>query len=204
MLLLVLVLTTASLLAAAAYNTATVTNAATLKVSTTDDSLLALSPQAGHVGTNPFGWNTPYLNVGNKDGTARIDDGELAIDFSRGAGGYSTPDPGSGNHGVQPNSVYIWDNLFMVRNKTSETIDCEIAVSLTSLPAGVEVWMKDHNSATWLLVSSGAKVLKELAARNSADTDELYVDAKIVVSSSVSASTAIDYAGTMVVKGTAK
>jgi len=204
MLLLVLVLAVTSLLAAAAYNVATVTNAATIKVSTTDDSLLSLTPQVGTAAGNTYGWHSAYLNVGNKDGTARIDNGVLVLDFSRGAGGYSTAGtyatPGGGNHGVQPNSVYIWDNLFMIRNKTAELLTVELSADL-NLPDGVDVYMKAHESGTWVLVSGGLAVVKDLDARNGGDSDELYVDVKIEVASGVTDWNV--FQGTVVVKATA-
>lgn len=106
-LLLMLVLATASLLAAAAYNTATVTNAASLRIVNTEDALLSLVPSKGS---------------GNRDATVTIDDkGRLVFEFARGRGGKS--------FGVQPNSVYQWDHLFKVVNNTSESLDVTVEVT---------------------------------------------------------------------------
>ena len=106
LLLMVLVLATASLLAAAAYNTAVVTNAASMTVVETDDALLALTP-----GTDG-------------DQTARIINGQLVINFDRGmVGAYPTV---LGNRGLQPNSVYTWNDLFTVRGRSNNVLKYKI------------------------------------------------------------------------------
>lgn len=109
-LLLVLVLATASLLAAAAYNSATVTNTASLTIVSTNKALLSLEPNPG---------------AGNKDRTAFINEntGQLVFGFGGGYGG--TP---SRWWGLQPGSVYVWEGLFKVTNNTGEVVHWVVEV----------------------------------------------------------------------------
>lgn len=113
-LLLVVVLAITGLAAAAAYNTATVESSMTLKVVSTEQALLALVPHDG---------------VGNKDNTARVDDenGTLSIELGRSGLTHSgrSPQPATG---LQPNSEYVWDDMFDVVNNSNETIKVDIAV----------------------------------------------------------------------------
>lgn len=108
----VLVLAVTSLLAAAAYNTATVTNAATLKVTNTNQALVALSPNPAWSWTNP---------PGNLDGTSAMVGGELYFNFGKGALG--------ADRGLQPNSVYEWIPLFELRNMSKEKIWVTVEVT---------------------------------------------------------------------------
>lgn len=96
-----MVLTIASLVSAAAYNTATITNASDFTVKTTSDSKLALIPK-------------PTTAAGNKDGTAAISNGELRFSFGS----------------MQPNSVYTWVDLFTVKNNSQETINVSIQTGM--------------------------------------------------------------------------
>ena len=122
MLLLVLVLATASLLAAAAYNSATVTNAASMRIVNTKEALLALMPAGGS---------------GNDDKTVEIDDkGRLVFKFEQGREGKP--------FGVQPNSVYVWENLFKVKNNTTENLNLTVKVT-DDLEKYVEVKIEGTN-----------------------------------------------------------
>jgi hypothetical protein len=201
-LLLVLVFTITSLMAPAAYNTVNVVSAANLHIFAAEGSPLSLTPQAGHIPGNPHGWDARYLGVGNKDGTASLVAGGLALDFSRGARPHGSPaapygQPGGGNHGVQPNSTYTWYSLFMIRNNSAKTVEVSLTASFAGLPAGVRVYMKAHDTNAWVLVSGGNPVVRALQARNSGDGDELYVDVQIRVSASLPV--AGNLAGTTVV-----
>jgi hypothetical protein len=107
-------LAVASLMAAMAYNSATVTNAAQLKVVSTNKALLTLEPNT------PWSWQS---TVGAKDKTATVKDGELFFEFGKGVDrDGSTPV----FYGLQPNSEYQWNPLFTMRNKSAETIDVTI------------------------------------------------------------------------------
>ncbi len=115
--LMVTVLAMCSLLAAAAYNSATVANAATLAVVNTDSALLTLRP-----GGVP----------GNGDANAYIDDnGELVFDFTKGLDEY-------GAMGFQGNSVYKWERLFEIHNKSNEAVDVSITCNLPYVSIGCE------------------------------------------------------------------
>lgn len=88
MLLLVLVLASASLLAAAAYNSAMVSNASSMVMITTEAAHLALRPNPVH----------------EANGFVGVTDGKLWINFA------------AVNSGFQPNSSYFFDDLFFVKN----------------------------------------------------------------------------------------
>jgi hypothetical protein len=97
-------------MAAMAYNTATVTNETALKVVSTNSSLLQLNPNAN------WSWQS---KVGFKDNTAKIKDGELYFEFGRGVLDKF--------RGVQPNSVYEWVPLFFMRNMSEEKIEVTVS-----------------------------------------------------------------------------
>lgn len=122
LMLVVVLLAVASLMAAMAYNTATITNKGDIKVTCTDEALLSLIPNNG---------------VGNQDETADIEDGNLNIQFGRG----NNPSfGGDQNYGLQKNSVYVWDNLFIARNKSAETI--KVSLKAEGVPNGVKIFVK--------------------------------------------------------------
>lgn len=102
-------LATSSMMAAMSYNQATVESAAELKVVNTNKALLSLETRA------TWDWENP---AGNKDKTSDIKDGQMFIDFGKGL---------EGNFGLQPNSEYQWNPLFVVRNKSAETIKATIS-----------------------------------------------------------------------------
>lgn len=123
--LVVMLLAVSCLMAVAAYNTAIVTSDQTLKVVNTDKALLALIPQ-------------PANQVGNKDVTSTVDaNGCLDINF--GTSGINK----NGFPGLQPNSMYEWDKLVTIWNKSAETLDVTVDLS-----GGAEQYLtiKGYNS----------------------------------------------------------
>jgi hypothetical protein len=112
----VIALALLSLVSASAYNTAVVTSSASFTVKSTDQAKLALIPKATTV-------------TGNKDSAATVSAGGLLVlDF--------------GN--LQPNSVYIWTDLFKVKNNSPETLN----VNLTSTGSSLLYFSTDSGS-TW-------------------------------------------------------
>ncbi|MDR7239078.1 hypothetical protein [Neobacillus drentensis] len=110
LLMVVLLLAISSVMAAMSYNKATVTNASELKIVNTDQALVTLQADA------PWSWEN---KIGSKDKTTVMKDGELFFQFGKGING------GTGAeefHGLQPNSVYQWNHVFTVRNKSAETV----------------------------------------------------------------------------------
>lgn len=118
LLLVVALLCLASLMAAMAYSTAIVTNAASMTVENTTGSLLGLTVNNG---------------VGNKDNAAWIEEGKLHFDFAKGIGNHE-----SGwvprNWGIQPGSTYTWDELFNVSNNSLDNVVYRIDASDELLP----------------------------------------------------------------------
>ena len=110
LLLVVILLTVASLMAAMAYTRAAVTNSAELKIVNTNKALVTLEDHT------PWSWED---KAGAKDRTVVVKDGELFIQFGKGVDrDGKTPV----FYGLQPNSVYEWNPLFTLRNKSAETI----------------------------------------------------------------------------------
>src|SRR5690554_6819332 len=106
-------------MAAMAFTTASVTNTASFVTVETNNALLALEPNVG---------------VGHKDKTAYIDDdGKLKFNF---AAGLTTSNPGSpwsgtpsnADYGMQPGSVYVFDNLFKITNNSFDRVRFKIKV----------------------------------------------------------------------------
>lgn len=114
LLMVVILLAMASLMATMAYSSAMITNVAHLKVVTTDKALLALENKAP--------WGNDRKTTGSKDNTVTIDEGELVFKFGNGVGSSG----GEEFHGLQPNSVYTWNYLFTVKNKSAEDIDVTV------------------------------------------------------------------------------
>lgn len=113
LLMVIVLLSMASFMAAMAYSSATITNAAKLKVVNTNDALLALE--------NTASWSS---TVGFKDKTVKIVNGELFFQFGNGVNNSG----GEQFHGLQPNSTYEWNYLFTVKNKSAETINVKISL----------------------------------------------------------------------------
>lgn len=106
----VCLLAVAGIMAAMAYNTANITNESALKVVNTNSALLALEPNGN------WSWQS---KVGFKDGTARMINGELYFEFGRGVLGVF--------RGLQPNSVYEYIPLFLLRNLSAEKIEVTVS-----------------------------------------------------------------------------
>ena len=115
LILLVVLIASAGLLAAAAYNTATVVSAANLKIVATNQALLQLRHPAGQAGTR-----------GNKDATFKIVDGEMFVQFGMGVAANGTTEQ---MYGLQPNSSYAWEPLFTIANMSAETLDITVTAS---------------------------------------------------------------------------
>lgn len=121
-----------TVMAAMAYNTATVTNAGDITINNTNAALLALVPNGG---------------VGNKDGTAKIVDGNLVFDFGTGTNPWfpnSPANPIPTQHGLQKNSEYIWGygsgehGMFTYQNRSAEKI--VVSLQVQGLPTGVSMY----------------------------------------------------------------
>ena len=123
LLIVVALLCMASLMAAMAYSSTTITNAASLTVTSSDESLVALIPNDG---------------LGNKDKAADIKDGKLVIDMAQGL---------NGDFGIQPDSFYKWDNLFTVKNNSNETIEFNITKDGWGYDTKVNVYLGAYEGA---------------------------------------------------------
>jgi hypothetical protein len=126
LLIVIVLLCVATLMASMAYNTATISNAAELKISNTNVALLALSPLGG---------------IGNLDQTSYVEDGNLVFEFGRGNNPWFGGDM---NYGLQKNSTYEWWNggasntgLFAIQNRSAEKI--ELYIKIKDIPAGVTI-----------------------------------------------------------------
>jgi len=134
MLLLLALLATISLLAVAAFNTATITSSQSLKVVSTNEALISLIPQG-------------VDQVGNKDSTAYVDDqGELVFRFGW-AGGTT-----GAMKGLQPRSQYTWGRLFTIHNRSSENV-----LVTTSVSGDFSGWLTlvDADDAGTVFVTDG-------------------------------------------------
>ncbi|MDP5274382.1 7TM-DISM domain-containing protein [Chengkuizengella axinellae] len=127
-------LAVSSVMAAMAFSSATVKNDANFTITNTDEALLAVSTGEG-------GHNAAYYEEAN-DG-ARV----LKIDFDRGH---------EGDFGLQPNSEYIWEDLFEVTNNSENQLDFVIGF----FPNGY-TYLKDadlyvkSDSGEWKRIDSG-------------------------------------------------
>jgi len=126
LLIVIALLCMATLMATMAYNTATISNAAELKITNTNTALLALSPHSG---------------LGNLDQTSYIHNGNLMFEFGRGNNPWFGGDM---NYGLQKNSTYEWWNggasntgLFSIQNRSAEKI--ELYIKIKDIPAGVTI-----------------------------------------------------------------
>ncbi len=129
-------------MAAMAYTTATVNNDASVKLTNTSQALLSLSPSPIH--------NASYL----KKTTAHL----LIIDLSK---GYNND-----TFGVQPFSVYTWEDLFKVKNNSENTV--KVSIELDPKAQGrIKVSAKADDK--WVLLSgihSNGSVLSFTLAPN--------------------------------------
>ncbi len=117
LLVVVALLCLASLMAAMAFTSATIINAAELKISTTDRSLISLEANT------PWSWQD---TTGAKDRTVVVKDGELFIQLGKGI----DRNPSAPYFwGLQPNSEYQWNPLFTLRNKSAEKVKITLSVT---------------------------------------------------------------------------
>lgn len=116
----VALLAISGIMAAVAYTQANITNPAGVVTISTDSALLALTPNEGK---------------GYKDQTAYVEDGVLKFNFAAGLG--LDPDDGRApwkqdqinvTHGLQPGSVYIFEDLFKITNNSFDSVRFKIRV----------------------------------------------------------------------------
>jgi hypothetical protein len=125
LLLVVALMAIASLLAVAAYTTATVNSDAEFTVVNTDEALLALIPSEVH--------NAAFLSGGSNAQT-------LVIDWDKGFG--------NNDFGIQPNSTYIWDDLFTVRNNSENNVHVKISLDPDYTDTTLNVFYANARVAT--------------------------------------------------------
>jgi hypothetical protein len=126
-----------SVMAAMAYNSATVTNNTELKIVNTNKALLTLEANT------PWSWQS---TVGAKDNTVVVKDGELFVQFGKGVDrDGSTPR----FYGLQPNSQYVWNPLFTLRNKSAETITVTVSATGTYAQYMTFGTMSQGGQPTW-------------------------------------------------------
>jgi|LSQX01.3.fsa_nt_gb hypothetical protein len=107
------------LMAAMAYSDATITNVAGLITVETDSALLALTPNEG---------------VGLEDKICYVEDGMLKFNFAAGIHNTNMNSPWNGtpydkDWGLQPGSIYIFEDLFRVTNNSRDRV--RFTISLT-------------------------------------------------------------------------
>lgn len=127
LLMVVFLLAMSSILAAMSYSSAKVTSAMTGSVTSTNESLLALS------------------TTDKKHKAVELKDGVLEIDFSHGT-----------KFGMQKNSEYIWEDLFQVRNNSENNISVTFS-TVEKLPTGVKLYIKTAATDKWTEFENGAK-----------------------------------------------
>ncbi len=98
------------IMAAMAYNNATVVSSANLTIANTNAALLQLRHPAGQAGA-----------VGSKDATYTIKNGQMFIQF-----GMGTFNGVQSVYGLQPNSTYEWNPLFTIANLSAEKLDITV------------------------------------------------------------------------------
>ncbi len=128
LLMVVALMAVACLMAAAAYTSATVTNAAALTVTNTNASLVALT--ADHITDG---------DVGFKDATAVVASDVLGFNFNMGRDA-DDPLDGDDEYGLQKESVYTWWDdtnaygLFQVTNNSNDTVQLTITENCVDDP----------------------------------------------------------------------
>lgn len=141
LLIVVALLCMASLMAAMAYSSATVTNAADLTIANTTQSLLKLEAE-------------DLATIGMKDGNAYVSSGNLVFDFDKGK---------NGQFGLQRNSEYEWfykgtsklnsRGLFNVTNNTSE--DLKVNIKAIGVPSGIDIYVCRADAAqSWVQIDN--------------------------------------------------
>jgi len=96
LLVVIALLAIASLMAAMAYTSATVSSKASLVISTTEDSILA--------------FNVDPSRPGHEDGNAVIENNNLVLKFNNDI------------HGMQQGSTYNWDQMFSITNNSNSAV----------------------------------------------------------------------------------
>jgi len=159
LLLVVALLCMASLMAAMAFTSATVTSGASFLVSNTNAALLAL--EAGdHEAAN-------YTTGSTSN--------ELVIDWAKGKDGNP--------YGVQSGSIYTWDKLFKVTNNSEKDVKVSINVPIESATNGGNIGSKvalRTEDGTWVELASRntGRYNNELTFTLESG-DEIYIDSKI-------------------------
>ncbi|WP_438315319.1 hypothetical protein [Sporosarcina sp. FA9] len=121
----VLLLALSSVMAAMSYSSAKVTNAMTGSVKSTEDSLVSLRLT-----------NTPH-------DAAKIVEGDLILDFHNYRGG--------NKFGMQKNSEYIWNDLFLIKNNSENPVNLTITTE-KHLNRGHNIFVKTGDS-DWKRIS---------------------------------------------------
>lgn len=136
LMLVVALLAMASLMAAMAFTSASVTSLASFSVVNTDDALLALMPgehQAARL-----------ESVAGQPKT-------LVIDWDKGLNG--------GEFGIQPNSEYEWEDLFLVKNNSEHKIDVEVYLDPNFSMSGTDVFFgKTRVAKNWISMGGTNKL----------------------------------------------
>ncbi|SFG82346.1 hypothetical protein SAMN05660649_02811 [Desulfotomaculum arcticum] len=118
------------LMAAGAYTSATVSNAASLAVATTDTALVALT--ATHVGAD----------VGFEDATVDTSSNVLSFNFNKGR--LDANDGDNDQYGLQKDSVYTWWDdtnaygLFQVTNNSKDTVQLTVTEKETTNDTNID------------------------------------------------------------------
>ncbi len=124
----VALLAVSGIMAALAYNQATVITTGQMKVVNTNQALLTIRPHGG---------------VGNLDETAYIEDGMLFFEFGKGRLGVF--------RGLQRNSIYEWAELVNVYNQSNEKL--QLYVKVEGIPDHVQfdvAWTQGGWQTLWV------------------------------------------------------
>ena len=108
-LVIIALLAVTGIMAAMAYTTAEVTNEGELSVVNTNMGLLG-------------------IRAGNYAAATYDNEGRIDFDFTKGEHATGV----SGTLGLQPGSVYKWNNLFFVKDNTKDDVDVEFTVDIES------------------------------------------------------------------------
>ncbi len=127
LLVVVALLCMASLMAAMAFSTASVSNAMTVKLANTQDALLALSASEYH----------------NAATTDHITADMLNINLNKGKDGVE--------YGIQPHSTYEWDDLFNIKNNSENDVD--VTVKLGPNSQGRTKIFAKYGDNNWVMIS---------------------------------------------------
>ncbi|MFS0689421.1 hypothetical protein AB1K89_09270 [Sporosarcina sp. 179-K 8C2 HS] len=150
LLMVVFLLAMSSIMAAMSYSSAKVTSAMTGSVTNTHESLLALSlPEPGHA-------------------ASKLEDGVLKIDFSHGT-----------KFGMQKNSEYTWNNLFLVKNNSENNVTVTINTE-EKLPEGVKLFVRTGATENWTEINK--ETVAKFEGFNTTNNTRRNVSVKVEVS----------------------